>query len=330
VDRSLSMMTTMKAVIHTNYGPPDVLKIAEVEKPAPNDDQLLVKVLAVSLNPVEARMRSGMLLARPGTGLLKPKQTMLGADLAGRVEAVGKNVTQFQVGDEVFGRRSPNGFAEYICVSEKPVVRKPANITFEQAASVTTAGLTALQSLRDSGQIQAGQSLLINGAAGGLGTFSVQIAKSFGAQVTGVCSTRNLDLVRSLGADWVIDYSRQDFTRTGERYDLILDNVGNRSISDYRRALKPQGTCVITGVTSMGLLFQHLILGRLVSRFGSHKIVIMLAHIRKDDLLLLKELMEAGKIAPYVDKVYPLSQVVEAYRYLETKHARGKIVVTLE
>lgn len=320
----------MKAVVHTKYGPPDVLQIVEVEKPAPNDDQVLVKVRAVSLNPAEAHLRNGMFLARPGSGLLKPRQTMLGADIAGRVEAVGKNVTQFQVGDAVFGRRAPSGFAGYICVSERPVVLKPANITFEQAAAVTTAGLTALQSLRDNGQIQAGQSVLINGAAGGLGTFSVQIAKAFGAHVTGVCSTRNLDLVRSLGADQVIDYRREDFTRTGACYDLILDNVGNRSISDIQRALKPQGICVITGFTSPGLLFQHLVLGRWVSRFGSKKIGNMISHIRKEDLLLLKELMEAGKVTPFVDKVYPLSQVTEAYRYLESKHARGKIVVTME
>ena len=322
----------MKAIVHTQYGSPDVLHIQEVERPAPNDSHVLVRVHAVSLNPAEAHMRRAEPMARllAGNGLLKPKHPVLGADFAGRVEAVGSNVTQFKPGDEVFGRRAPNGFAEYVCVGENSIVLKPANITFEQAASVPIAAVTALQSLRDDGQIQPGQKVLINGASGGVGTFTVQIAKAFGAHVTAVCSMRNLDLVRSLGADQVIDYTREDFTRSGQRYDLIIDNVGNHSISDYTRALCPKGICVITGYTSMVLLLQHLVMGRLISRIGSKKIGMMLARITKKDLVVLKELMEAGKVVPVVDRCYSLSEVPEAYRYLETRHARGKIVVTFE
>ena len=322
----------MKAIVHTQYGPPDVLQLKEVEKPTPNDSQVLVRVHAVSLNPAEAHMRKGALMARVigGTGLLKPKNTILGADFSGRVEAVGSNLTQFKRGDEVFGRRAPGGFAEYVCVSENPIVLKPANVTFEQAAAVPVAAITALQSLRDAGQIQPGQKVLVNGASGGVGTFTVQIAKSFGADVTGVCSTRNLDLVRSIGAERVIDYTREDFTRNGQRYDLIIDNVGNRSVSDYARALSPKGICVIAGYSSMVLVFQYMLLGGWISRTGSKKIGTMLAHVKKQDLLVLNELMEAGKVVPFVDRCYSLSQVPEAYRYLETRHARGKIVVTWE
>ena len=263
-----------------------------------------------------------------GTGLLKPKRTILAADFSGHVEAVGSNVTQFKRGDEVFGRKSQDGFAEYVCVSENPIMLKPANITFEQAAAVPVAAITALQSLRDTGHIQPGQKVLINGASGGVGTFTVQIAKAFGADVTGVCHTRNVDLVRSLGADRVIDYTRQDFTRNGDRYDLIIDNVGNHSISDYARASSPKGICVIIGYTSMILMLQNLVLGRLVSRIGSRKIGMMLAHITKQDLGVLKELMEAGKVVPVVGRCYSLGEVSEAYRHLETRHAQGKIVVT--
>lgn len=320
----------MKAIVYTRYGPPGVLQIEEVEKPVPDDSQVLVKVIAVSLNPAEAHMRRGQLIARPVSGLLKPKDTISGADISGRIEAVGKNVTQYQPGDEVYGRRSPNGFAEYVCVSENPIALKPSNMSFEQAAAVPTAGLTALQSLRDAGQLQPGQKVLINGASGGVGTFTVQIARSFGAHVTGICRTSNLDLVLSLGADRVIDYTREDFIRNGQLYDLIIDNVGNHSVSDYTRLLNPQGICVIVGYSSTGLLFQHLVLGRLVSRIGSKKIGNMLAHVRKQDLLYLKELMEAGKLVPVIDKSYPLGEVHEAYRHLESGHARGKIVVRME
>lgn len=322
----------MKAIVYTRYGPPDVLQVKEVEKPAPDDNQLLVRVQAVSLNPAESHLRKGMFIARVlgRSGLLRPKHPVLGADIAGRVEAVGKDVTQFQPGDEIFGRRAPNGFAEYVCVSEKPIALKPANVTFEQAAAVPVAAVTALQSLRDAGQLQPGQKVLINGASGGLGTFAVQIAKAFGADVTGVCSTRNLELVCSLGADRAIDYTREDFSRNGQRYDLIIDNVGNRSITDYRRALTPQGICVVTGFTSVALLFQHILWGRLVSRAGGQQIGNMIAQITKRDMVVLKELIEAGKVTPFIDRSYQLSEVVEAYRYLETKRARGKIVVTME
>ncbi len=322
----------MKAIVYPKYGPPDVLQLREVEKPTPNDNQVLVHIHAASLNPSESHLRRGEPMARllGGNGLFKPKQTMLGADIAGRVEGVGKNVTQFKPGDEVFGRRAPNGFAEYACASENALALKPTNITFEQAAAVPVAALTALQSLRDAGQIQSGQKVLITGASGGVGTFAVQIAKSFGAHVTGVCRTQNLDLVRALGADRGIDYTQEDFTRNGQRYDLIIDNVGNHSISDYARALYPNGICVIVGYTSMVFLLQHLVLGRLISKTGRKKIGMMLAHITQKDLVVLKELMEAGKLVPVVDRCYSLSEVSEAYRYLEARHARGKIVITLE
>ncbi len=322
-------MTSMKAVMYKQYGSPEVLHVNDIEMPAPNDNQVLVKVHAASVNPAEAHMRAGggRLF---GGGLLKPKQPIPGADFAGRVEAAGKNITKFQPGDDVYGRRDPGGLAEYLCVSEKSIATKPARISYEQAAAVPVAGITALQSLRDAGKLQAGQEVLINGATGGLGTFSVQIAKALGARVTGVTSTRNLELVRSLGADKVIDYTKGNFARGGECYDLIIDNVGNHSISDYLRTLKPNGICIITGYTSVLILIPNFLLGRLVSRFGNKQIGNMLAHIKSQDLLFLNELMEAGKLTPFVDKVYPLSQAAEAYRYLETKHARGKIVITLE
>ncbi len=320
----------MKAIVCTAYGPPDVLQLQEVDKPTPQDNQVRVEVHAVSLNPAEWRMRKGEPLARLLTGALsKPKDPIPGADFAGRVDAVGQNVTQFQSGDQVFGRKNPNGFAEYICVSEKSIAIKPANATFEQAAAVPVAALTALQSLRDAGQIQSGQNVLANGATGGVGTFTVQIAQAFGAHVTGVCSTRNLELVRSLGADRVIDYTREDFSRIGQRYDLIIDNVGNHSISDYMRALNPNGISVVVGYSSMVLMLQHQLLGRVISRVGTRKIGMMLAHIRKNDLIVLKGLIEAGKVVPFIDKCYPLAEVREAYRYAETGHARGKVVVTV-
>lgn len=321
----------MKAIVYTQYGPPEVLQLEEVVKPIPDDQQVLVRVEAVSLNPAEWHMRHGLLVARliGGTGLLRPKRTIPGADFAGRVEAVGRNVTHFKPGEEVFGRRGSDGLAEYVCVSENPIALKPANLTFEQAAAVPVAGITALQSLRDDGQLQPGQKVVINGASGGVGTFTVQIAKAFGAEVTGVCSTRNVELVRSLGADHVIDYTREDFTRTGQRYDLIIDNVGNHPVADYARTLNPKGTCVIVGFSSMTLLLQHQLLGRVISRIGSKKIGSMLAHVQRADLIILKELMEAGKVMPVIDRTYPLTQVPEAYRYAETGHARGKVVVTL-
>jgi NADPH:quinone reductase-like Zn-dependent oxidoreductase len=261
---------------------------------------------------------------------LKPKDPIPGADFAGRVEAVGKNVTRFKPGDEVFGRRGSSGFAEYVCVTEKSIALKPANMSFEQAAAVPVAGVTALQSIRDHGKIQAGQKVLINGAAGGVGTFSVQIAKVYGADVTGVCSTKNLELVRSLGADRVIDYTREDFTRSGQQYDLIIDNVGNHLDADYVRVLKPNGICVGVGFTSVRLMIKSLLLKPFVPRSGNWKFGSMMAQINQADLTVLKEMMEAKKVVPVIDKSYLLSQVPEAYRYLKTKHAPGKIIVNFK
>ena len=321
----------MKAIIFTRYGSPEVLELKEVVKPAPNDNQVLVRVQAASANPLDwHHMRGGPFLVRLEEGLLKPKNPMLGADIAGRVEAVGKNVTEFQPGDEVFGVTA-GGFAEHVCAAETKLALKPANLSFEAAAAVPIAAFTALQGLRDKGQIQPGQEVLINGASGGVGTFAVQLAKSFGAEVTGVCSTRNLDLVRSIGADQVVDYTKEDFTKNGQRYDLILDAVGNRSVSDYQRALSPQGRCVIAGFTSLSRLFEHMVLGPWMSRGGSKKVGLMgIANPNKKDLVFIKELLEAGKVVPVIDRCYPLSEVPEAIRYLEQGHARGKVVITVK
>ena len=321
----------MQAAVHTRYGPPEVLSLQEVDQPAPDDHQLLVRVHAVSLNPAEWHMRNGMLLARlmGGNGLLRPKDPIPGADFAGRVEAVGRSVTQYRPGDEVFGRHSPGGLAEYVCVSEKPIAPKPANVSFEQAAAVPVAAVTALQSLRDTGRLQPGQKVLVNGASGGVGTFTVQIAKALGAEVTGVCSTAKVDLVRSLGADHVVDYTRADFTRSGHQYDLIIDNVGKLAVAGCLRALKPGGRCVGVGYGGVGPLLEGLLLAPVASRLGSKKIVGMLAHITAKDLIVLKDLIEAGTVVPVIDRCYPFSQVVEAYRYAEAGHARAKVVMTI-
>ncbi|MGB2862328.1 MAG: NAD(P)-dependent alcohol dehydrogenase [Sedimentisphaerales bacterium] len=322
----------MKAIVYTKYGPPEVLQLKEVDKPAPRDNEVLVKVHAAAANPLDwHRMRGAPLLVRLQDGLRRPKNPMLGADIAGRLEAVGRNVSEFQPGDEVFGDCGwGGGFAEYVSVTEKNLVLKPTNLTFEEAAAVPVAAITALQGLRDNGQIQSGQKVLINGASGGVGTFAVQIAKSFGAEVTGVCSTRNLDMVRSIGADQVIDYTQEDFTKHGQHYDLIYDAVGNRSVSDYKRALRPRGTCVITGFTTMSRLFQHMLLGPLMSMSGSKKIGMQpVAKPNRKDLVFLKELLEAGKVKPVIDRRYPLSETAEAIRYLEKGHARGKVVITM-
>ncbi len=326
----------MKAIVCTKYGPPDVLQLKEIEKPTPKDNEVLVKVQSASVNPLDWHyLRGTPFLVRLTAGLLKPKNTILGADIAGRVEAIGSNVKQFQLGDEVFGDIAPFGlgaFAEYVCVSENAaLVLKPAGTTFEEAAAVPVAAVTALQGLRDKGQVQHGQRVLINGASGGVGTFAVQIAKSFGAEVTGVCSTRNLEMVRSIGADQVIDYTQEDFTQNGQPYDLIIDNVGNRSVLDYKRVLSPQGICVIIGYSSPPLLLQAMFLGSWVSMTGSKKIGLMgVANANKKDLVFLKELLEAGKVTPVIDRRYPLSEVAEAIRHLEEGHARGKVVITLE
>lgn len=325
----------MKAIVYTKYGSPDVLELKEVEKPAPNDNEVLIKVHAASVNPAELHLlRADPFFARYYSGLLKPKNTILGADISGRVEAVGRNVKQFNIGDEVFGDLSHcgwGGFAEYVCARENALALKPVNISFGEAAAVPLTAITALQGLRNKGHIQPGQKVLINGASGGVGTFAVQIAKSFGTEVTGVCSTRNMDMVRSIGADHVIDYTHEDFTRNGLHYDLIFDAVGNRSVSDFKRALSPNGNCAVAGFTNLSHLFMVVILGSVVSITGCKKIGLMeTAKPNHKDLVFIKELIEAGKVKPVIDRSYPLSEVAEAFRYLERKHARGKVVITVE
>ncbi len=318
----------MKAIVYYEYGSPDVLQLREIDKPAVNDDDVFVRIHAASANPYDCHfMRGDPYLIRLKTGLFKPKTNGLGVDLAGQVEAVGKNVTQFHPGDEVFGG-GDGTFAEYICVSEDALVPKPANLTFEQAAAVQVAAITALQVVRDQGRIQPGQKVLINGASGGVGTFAVQIAKSFGAEVTGVCSTRNVDMVRSIGADQVIDYTHEDFTHGGQRYDLILDTVGNRSLSACRGVLAERGTYVLVGAPDgrwLGPLIK--VLG--LSLFVSQKLVLMMAKTSPEDLLVLKDLLEAEKITPVIDRHYKLSEVPAALRYLGEGHARGKVVITM-
>jgi len=325
----------MKAITHCEYGGPEVLKVEEVEKPVPNDNQVLLKVRANSVNPLDLTIR-GPLLLRPLFGLRKPKDTRLGVDYSGTVEAVGKNVTNFKPGDEVFGGKN-GAIAEYVCVlADRAVVLKPANMTFEQAAAVPVAAITALQGLRDKGKIQAGQKVLINGASGGVGTFAVQIAKSFGTEVTGVCSTRNVDLVRSVGADHVIDYTKEDFTKTDQRYDLIFDLVGNHSFSERRRILNPNGICVMAGIGGAGWHegFATRLLGELNgylrSRFVSQKFIAYIAQFNKADMAVLADLMQAGKVNPIIDKTYKLNDTADALRYLEQGHARGKVVINLE
>lgn len=319
----------MKAIVYHRYGSPDVLELDEIDTPVPDDDQVLVRVRAASVNPLDWHgMRGEPYIMRLSEGLAKPKNPGLGADLAGRVEAIGKNVTQFQPGDEVFGM-SVRTLAEYVRVAQEGLVLKPANLTFEQAAAVPVGAITALQGLRDKGQIQAGQKVLINGAAGGVGTFAVQIAKSFGAEVTGVCST-NVAMVRSIGADQVIDYTKEDFSKGGQLYDLILDCVGNRSLTALRRVLKSKGTLVLAGGVK-GRWIKPLLLplrALLMSPFVSQKMVFFIAKRNKDDLLALKDLIETGRVTPVIDRSYPLSEVSEAIRYLEEGHAQGKVVIT--
>ena len=321
----------MKAILFTRYGSPDVLQLTVVEKPVPNENQVLIKVMAASANPLDwHRMRGEPFLARMGEGLRKPQDPRLGADVAGQVESVGKNVTEFKPGDEVFGAVGAGSFAEYVCTREKNLALKPVNVSFEAAAAAPVVGYTALQGLRDHGQIRAGQKVLVNGAAGGIGTFAVQLAKSYGTEVTGVCSTRNLEMVCSIGADHVVDYTREDFTRTGQQYDLIYDTIGNRSVFDYRRALAPLGKCVIAGFTSLPRLFEHMVLGPLVSRRGNRKVGMMgISNAKKEDLLFIQELLETGKVVSVIDRRYPLTETAEAIRYLETLHARGKVIINV-
>jgi NADPH:quinone reductase-like Zn-dependent oxidoreductase len=321
----------MKAILFTKYGSPDVLQFTEVEKPAPQDKQVLVKVYAASVNPLDwHRMRATPFLVRMGEGVLKPTNPKLGADVAGKVEAVGSSVTEFQPGDEVFGVCS-GSFAEYALAGTGKLALKPANLSFEAAAAVPVAAFTALQGLYEKGQIQAGQKVLINGAAGGVGTFAVQIAKSFGAEVTGVCSTPKLDMVRSIGADHVIDYTRQDFSRNGQHYDLIYDAVGNRSVFAYVRALSSSGKCVLAGFTSLPRLLEHMVLGPRMSKAGGKQIIGQgMASTSQENLLVIKELLEVGKVVPVIDRCYPLSKTGEAISYLEKGHAGGKVVITVE
>src|SRR5437660_2182906 len=324
----------MKAIVNCEYGV-DNLKLQEIGKPTPKDNEILVRVRAASINPVDGHLLRGTLLMCPITGLRKPKNIRFGGDFAGVVEAVGKDVTNFKRGDEVFGAKN-GAVADYICVkADRGIVTKPGNVTFEQAGSVAIAALTALQGLRDKGHVQAGQKVLINGASGGVGTFAVQIAKSFGADVTGVCSTKNLDLVRSLGADQVIDYTKEDFTKGAQRYDVILDNVGTQPLSGFRHALQPKGICVMIGgggPNDGGLIgpMARPIKTMLMSPFISQKMGMMLAEIRQDDLTKMSELMQAGKVTPVIDRTYPLSQIREAMKYLEAGHARGKVILTVE
>ena len=325
----------MKAITHCEYGGPEVLKVEEIEKPVPNDNQVLVKVRANSVNPLDLTIR-GPLLLRPLFGLRKPKDTRLGVDYSWTVEAVGKNVTTFKPGDEVFGGKN-DAIAEYLCaLADRAVVLKPASMTFDQAAAVPVAAITALQGLRDKGKIQSGQKVLINGASGGVGTFAVQIAKSFGTEVTGVCSTRNVDLVRSIGADHVIDYTKEDFTKTDQRYDWIFDLVGNHSLSERRRILNPNGICVMAGLGGAGWHdgFATRLLGELNgylrSRFVSQKFIAYIAQFNKADMSILADLMQTGKITPVIDRTFRFSETADALRYLETGHARGKVVINLE
>jgi NADPH:quinone reductase-like Zn-dependent oxidoreductase len=321
----------MKAIVYTKYGPPDVLQLKEIEKTTPNDDEVLIKVQAASANAADWHDMRGkpFFIRLMGGGLLKPKNKRLGIDIAGRIEAVGRNVKQFRPGDEVFGF-SQGGFAEYVCAHENSLALKPISTTFEEAAAIPVAAVTALQGLRDKGKIQPGQKVLINGASGGVGTFAVQIAKSFGTEVTAVCSTRNLDMVRSIGADQVIDYTQEDFTKSGQRYDLILAVNGYHPISAYKRALSSKGIYVMAGGT-MAQFFQVMFLGPWISMTGSKKMGFMgVAKPNKEDLDYLKELFEAGKVAPVIDRHYTLSEVAEAIRYLEEGHAKGKVVITVE
>jgi NADPH:quinone reductase-like Zn-dependent oxidoreductase len=328
----------MKAA-YTRYGPPDVIEVDDLDKPVPRDNEVLIKVRAASVNPLDWKtMTGGPYIVRLLLGLRKPKIKQLGVDVAGQVEAVGRNVTQFKPGDEVFGT-CRGAFAEYACTCESArvmksaLVMKPDNVTFEQAASAPVAALTALQGLRDKGRIQPGQKVLINGAAGGVGTFAVQIAKSFSTDVTGVCSTRNVDMVRSIGADRVVDYTQEDFTRSEQRYDLLFDNVGNHSLSACRRVLNPKGILIMVGAPNdarlIGLL-ARLIGALVLSWFGSQKMVFFIAKVNKEDLTTVSELMATGKVTPVIDRRFSLSEVPEALRYLEEGHAQGKVAITLE
>src|ERR1041385_3035404 len=325
----------MKAIVSCEYGVEN-LQLRALEKPMPADNEVLVRVRAASINPADGHMIRDSWLARLLSGLRKPKNTRFGTDFAGIVEAVGKGVTDFKPGDEVFGDKN-GAVADYICVkAERAVVMKPVNVTFEQAGSIGIAGITALQGLRDKGRIRAGQKVLINGASGGVGTFAVQIAKAFGTDVTAVCSTRNVDLVKSIGADRVIDYTKEDFTKTDQRYDMIYDLVGNHSFSERRRMLTPNGICVLAGIGGAGAHPETL--GRIgrnfwdafLSNFSKQKFPFYIAKLTKDDLNVMRDLMESGKVTPVIDRAYKISETQAAVHYLEEGHARGKVIIVTE
>ena len=321
----------MKAIVYTEYGLPDVLQLKEVERPTPKDNEVLIKVHAVSVNASDwESLRGRPLYARLG-GLRKPRKRILGSDIAGQVEAVGTNVKQFQLGDEVFGDILDymGGFAEYVCAPENKLALKPASMTFEEAAAIPQAAVIALQGIRDKGQVQSGQRVLINGAGGGAGTFAVQLAKLYGAEVTGVDNTGKLDLMRSLGADHVIDYTQEDFTENGKQYDLILDVVAHRSVFAYKRALRPNGSYFFVG-GSVATIFQVLLLGPWIRRTTGKKTRLLVVQSNLRDLVFMTELYEAGKVVPVIDRRYPLSEVPEALRYLGEGHAQGKVVITME
>ena len=319
----------MKAAVYRSYGPPEVLKIEEIEKPTPKEDEVLIKIHAASVNAYDWHFLTAdiFLIRLMGGGVLKPKYTRLGADIAGRIEAVGRNVKQFQPDDEVFGMVK-GGFAEYACAPENALALKPVNLSFEEAAAVPMAAVTALQGLRDEGQIQAGQKVLINGASGGVGTFAVQVAKSFGAEVTAVCSPRNLDQARSIGADHVIDYTKEDFTKNGQQYDLVFAANGYHSLSAYKRTLTPKGIYIMAG-GSVAQIFQSMLMGSMMSETGGKTMGGVSAKRSQQDLVFIKELFEAGKVKSVIDRRYPLSEAAEALRYLGEGHAKGKIVVTM-
>ncbi|MEE8407474.1 MAG: NAD(P)-dependent alcohol dehydrogenase [Acidimicrobiia bacterium] len=322
----------MKAIVHDSYGSPDVLGLEEIDKPVIGDDQVLVRVKAASVNPLDWHfMRGTPYLVRIQAGLSRPKRKTRGADLAGQVEAVGKNVTRLQPGDEVFGDAS-GAFAEYVAASEKVLALKPPNLSFEEAAAAPVAGLTALQGLRDKAKIQPGHKVLINGASGGVGTFAVQIAKSFGAEVTGVCSTRNMDMVRSIGADHVIDYTQENFTQGERHYDVMLDTVGNHSLSDCKSVINPDGVYVSIGSNQMGDWIgplTHVLRVMIASWIGSQRLVPMLATANEEDLAILAGFLDSGEVTPVIDRTYPLEETPEAIRYLEEGHVRGKVVITV-
>lgn len=320
----------MKAIVYEKYGSPDVIQLKDIEKPTPKDDEVLIKIHAASVNAYDWHFLTAdiFLIRLMGGGLLKPKNTRLGADMAGRIETVGKNVKQFQPGDEVFGMVK-GSFAEYTCAPESALALKPVNTSFDEAAAIPMAAITALQGLRDEGQIRAGQTVLINGASGGVGTFAVQIAKSFGAEVTAVCSTRNLEQARSIGADHVIDYTKEDFTQNGQQYDLVFAANGYHSLSAYKRALTPKGIYIMAGGT-MAQIFQSMLMGSMMSETGGRKMSGVSAKRSQNDLVFIKELFEAGKIKSVIDRRYPLGEAAEALRYLGAGHARGKVVISVE